>query len=119
MPAMMEARPAAVRLRVFVVCLCVAVFAWGLQAKLSLYHPAAPLNPEHVAKLTADNQGMKRLVTVSTAHAEYAPKPARVARVAFLTQIRFVSDYPEESIPHAAAPAYTHALLLRPPPSSI
>ena len=44
----------------FLLCLSLAVFLWGLQGKLALYHAETPSHPRTVAKLIQDGQVNKR-----------------------------------------------------------
>jgi hypothetical protein len=118
MPGTRKARRDRSRLRLLAVCLCAAVFAWGFQAKLSLYHPAAPLNPEHVAKLMADNQGSKSLAAAVSGHVIEPADPVWIVLGAVTPRLRSVRLVRNHRPLHPAAPARTHALFFRPPPQT-
>jgi hypothetical protein len=118
MPTARMARRSRFRLRALGICLCAAVFAWGLQAKISQYHHAAPLNPAHVAKLMVDNQGSKGSAAATTGHGS---RPRNVVWIGLVSPAPPASARLDENerLPHPAAPAHTHALFFRPPPQAI
>lgn len=118
MPGTRRARRSSFRLRLLAVCLCAAVFAWGFQAKLSLYRPAAPLNPEHVVKLMADNQGSKGSVAAISGHVVEAADPVWIVPWPMTPRLRPVRLVRNDRLTHPSAPARTHALFFRPPPQT-
>ncbi|HUY95937.1 MAG TPA: hypothetical protein VMU71_11585 [Terracidiphilus sp.] len=118
MPGTRKARRNSSRLRLLAVCLCAAVFAWGFQAKLSLYHPAAPLNPEHVAKLMADNQGSKSPVAAVSGLVSEGADPDWIVLGTVTPRLRSVGLARNQLLLHPAAPGRTHALFFRPPPQT-
>lgn len=115
-PLPIKARDAASRLRMLAVFLCMAVFAWGLESKLSLYRPAVPLNPAHVAKLMADNQGAEKSIGACAGPIERAPKPAWAERVETPPRIRDLRARQNSPLPLPTGPDHSHALFFRPPP---
>ncbi len=117
MPATSTNREPFSWLKALVLCLCAAVFTWGLQAKLSLYIPAAPLNPAHVAKLMADNQVTKRVAVAAAGYQSRAPRLVFVALFAFLPHFRAFRGRQALRLVLPTAPSRIHSLLFRPPPA--
>jgi hypothetical protein len=104
--------------RVFTLFLCVSVFSWGLEAKLSLYKAPTGSHSEKVAKLIQDRQLNKKkigeLQQVDRRHgSRFALQP-----VASLLVPEFSAARIRQICPRAAGfiRFYPHAPLFRPPP---
>jgi hypothetical protein len=101
-----------------VLVLCVAVFSWGLEAKLSLYRGPSASNSNTIAKLVQDGQVNKRKIgefrlvvrrTVPQLAVETAAdlSARRVALNRNVGICRQVAAFPL---------VFPHALFFRPPP---
>ena len=107
------------RLRMLGAILCTSVFAWGFQAKISLYHPAAPLNPEHVAKLMADSQGTKGSAGAICGHGSVVARTVWIVFSPVAPRRRTARHLRIDRLLHPAVQAQTHALFFRPPPQIV
>jgi hypothetical protein len=104
----------------FVFLLSAALFAWGLQAKLSLYQQPSRSHPVSVAKLLPDNQVNKKT------GAPGSSDRCAVSRLAFcaaivLFQSRFTVSRGRQvgEVVAPSIPSYSYALFFRPPPSRV
>lgn len=97
--------------------LCVTIFAWGFQAKISLYRRPTPVQTHSDVKLCQDDQASKQMcgmvvqdgslhVVVSLCGAPAPFRPRLVMR----------GDRQAGKWVHASIRPYPNALLFRPPP---
>jgi hypothetical protein len=104
-----------------VLILCFAVFAWGLQYKLSLYKTAHPIHPTNVAKLI---QGEQRHRT-GPLHSEWSRSqspefPVRWTIAPFRPLIALRRQGQSDEFVMQPAPIREmHDLLFRPPPQQL
>lgn len=61
-------------LKIALLVLSVAIFAWGLQYKLSLYKAPSRLNPVNVAKLIQGEQPSKKAVGLQSQSRYHCPR---------------------------------------------
>jgi hypothetical protein len=103
--------------RLFALFLCVAVFAWGLQAKLSQYKTSKASHPVTVAKLLQPEQSNKKSSAIAP-----ADRGGTVQLVIYSTVILFkpriiaCRDRQVQRIIPSAIQSCSHDLLFRPPP---
>jgi hypothetical protein len=103
--------------KAFALFLCVSVFSWGLEAKLSLYKAPTGSHSETVAKLIQDRQLNKKIGDLQQIgqrdESRFAIQPA-----ASLFAPEFSADRIRQIAPRVALflLIYPHVLLFRPPP---
>ncbi len=104
----------------WLVCLlCATVFAWGFQAKLSLYKRPTPSHPVSVAKLCQDDQAGKHTCEVAAQnHGPLTPDLTCGVQIPFRPRLTVRRDRQVSTLVHPAIPSYPHALFFRPPPLS-
>jgi hypothetical protein len=120
MPPSQERRGLCI-LRVAMLILCFAVFAWGLNYKLSLYKTAHPIHPSTVAKLMQGEQKPWATSLLPDRSPAQSPQLAVVWTIptcrpllAFRHPSR-LDDFAKRPIPIREM----HDLFFRPPPQSL
>ena len=105
-------------LTLFVFLLSVALFAWGTQAKLSLYQRPTRSHPISVAKFLSDNQVDEKIGLPRSSDR------CAVSLLAFyastvLFQLRFIVSRGRQAgkVVAPSIPSHSYALFFRPPPS--
>jgi hypothetical protein len=119
---MTEQRRSAVKIAIFssFVLLAVAVFAWGLHAKLALYGPQMSPSSNTVAKLLTGQRSGQALLTVP--RVTRPRSPWQVAYTLFAALLLLLSrqiwrtDHEREPIP-VRSPQHRQRLYSRPPPT--
>ena len=98
--------------------LCVAVFAWGMQYKLSLYSQPSSSHPKSVAKLFTDNQVSKKSILPHSSDRDFGPKIAFwAALVLFVLAAVVVPHRQASKVFVSSISSRSYALFFRPPPS--
>lgn len=105
--------------RILVPLLCAAIFAWGLQAKLSLYNTGSSSHPTSVAKLIQNEPAKKKNSAVGPGVRADAGQLFAYSAVVLL-QPRFVvcRNRQVHKLICSSISSYSHALLFRPPPQN-
>jgi hypothetical protein len=103
--------------RLFVHILCVAIFAWGLQAKLSQYKTSKASHPVTVVKLLQPEQSNKKTSAIAPGERSGSVQLVIYRTVIlFKPQIIACRDRQVRKSVSSAIPSYPHDLLFRPPP---
>ncbi len=98
--------------------LSVSVFAWGLQAKLSLYQLRGPSHPISVAKLLPDNQVNKRIGIPHSSDRIFEPHPPFLtAYFVFHAPVIILRRQQTDHFALLSIRAQVYSLFFRPPPS--
>jgi hypothetical protein len=117
-PVPMKRRSSA-GLKAFSLVLCAAVFAWGLQFKLSLYQTSHKIHPVSVAKLLVSEPGNKKSCAIGPGERRAAQQlPAYSAVALFQPAFIVCRNRQVHKLVRSSIPSYPHALLFRPPPSN-
>jgi len=120
MPLKLMKKPTPISLRGLAVFLCASVFAWGLQAKLSLYHHEPPSHPNSVAKLIQDEQVNKKAGALKSTCRRSASLQEMDRAIAPGPQLLVTSRSRLLSkLAWADIPCCIHAHLLRSPPFDV
>jgi hypothetical protein len=106
--------------RPFVFLLSATLFAWGLQAKLSLYQQPSRSHPVSVAKLLPDNQVNKKTGAPGSSDRRAVSRFAFYSAIV-LYQPRFTVSRGRQlgEVVAPSIPSYSYALFVRPPPSRV
>ena|SRR5579859_1169526 len=117
----LKAQPVRIGRRLALIVLSIAIFVWGLQAKLSLYNvTAAASHSSSAAKLIQDKRASNKVVTVE----HRAPKSLPTSLASFSTMafsvlavLQIDRRYQEVRVPaHYSILQYPSSLIVRPPP---
>jgi hypothetical protein len=97
--------------------LCVGVFGWGLQAKLSVYSRQTPSHPITVAKLIQDGQVNKKAGVLGSA-TQRSPLQVRGYNrlVTFQPPFAVRRNVQISRLVPKSIPCYLHPLFFKPPP---
>jgi hypothetical protein len=98
-----------------------AVFSWGLQAKLSLYASNPSAGSTTVAKIIQDGQVNKRTAVLAAVDRTAALLPVRWYRPAPMLQRKLLAQRHLPVLSHVFADNQTYppSLFFRPPPVSL
>ena len=103
--------------RIALLILGAAVFAWGLQYKMSLYQPSFHPNPVQIAKLIQGEQS-NRKVTELQVRARCAQPSLEYVVPTFVPPVPAVWRRPGETPPSRPAIFLSPSLFFRPPPQN-
>jgi hypothetical protein len=101
-------------------CLGAAVFAWGFQAKLSVYYPPTPSHPISVVKIISDQQMNKATRVPNCSHHRSALRlPIDSTVASFQPNFAACRSVPAGRFCNTAFQCHPQALFFRSPPSDI
>src|SRR5579863_9658722 len=118
MRRMLKKRRAVSSLTLFVFVLSAALFAWGTQAKLSLYQQPTRSHPVSVAKLLPDNQINEKMGLPRSGDRSAASHlPFYTSLVLFQPRLIVSRGRQAGVVVAQSIPSYTYSLFFRPPPT--
>ena len=108
---------ASATVRWFLCFLCVTVFAWGFQAKISLYKSPTPSHSHAGVKLCQDDQASKQMCGAVVQDGSLHIAISACSGVPrFQARLTFCRDRQVSKAVYASILSYPNALLFRPPP---